>query len=104
MIENNNDMNQEERMIELIGDDGSTVSFEHLATLEYEGENYLVLGTPDDGSDEEDSEVYILKITQDDEGNDIYVDLEDEELSEKIFEYFLQLLEETVDDDDEEDE
>lgn len=104
MSENNNDMNQEERMIELIGDDGSTVTFEHLATLEYEGENYLVLGTPDDGSDEEDSEVYILKITQDDEGNDIYVDLEDEELSEKIFEYFLQLLEETVEDDGEDDE
>lgn len=100
----NNDMNQEERMIELIGDDGSTVTFEHLATLEYEGENYLVLGTPDDGSDEEDSEVYILKITQDDEGNDIYVDLEDEELSEKVFEYFLQLLEETVEDDGEDDE
>ena len=104
MSENNNDMNQEERMIELIGDDGSTVTFEHLATLEYEGENYLVLGPPDDGSDEEDSEVYILKITQDDEGNDIYVDLEDEELSEKIFEYFLQLLEETVEDDGEDDE
>ena len=103
MSEKNGDMNQEEKMIELITDDGSTVSFEHLATLEYEGENYLVLGTPDDGSDDEDSEVYILRIEQDDDGNDIYVDPEDEELSEKIFEYFLQLLEETLDDDGEDD-
>ena len=103
MSENNNEMNQDERLIELTADDGSTVTFEHLATLEYEGENYLVLGEPDDGSDEEESEVYILRITQDDEGNDIYVDLEDEEMSEKVFECFLQLLEETLDDDGEDD-
>ena len=103
MSENNNEMNQDERLIELTADDGSTVTFEPLATLEYEGENYLVLGEPDDGSDEEESEVYILRITQDDEGNDIYVDLEDEELSEKVFECFLQLLEETLDDDGEDD-
>ena len=46
------EMNNEDNLIELIGDDGQTVSFEHLATLEYEGESYLVLGAPDDGSDD----------------------------------------------------
>ncbi len=94
------EMNNEDNMIELIGDDGETVSFEHLATLEYEGESYLVLGAPDDGSDNEDSEVYVLKIEQDEDGNDIYVDPEDDELSEKVFERFLQLMEETLEDDE----
>lgn len=94
------EMNNEDNLIELIGDDGQTVSFEHLATLEYEGESYLVLGTPDDGSDTEDSEVYVLKIEQDEDGNDIYVDPEDDELSEKVFERFLQLMEETLEDDE----
>ena len=94
------EMNNEDNLIELIGDDGQTVSFEHLATLEYEGESYLVLGAPDDGSDDEESEVYVLKIEQDEDGNDIYVDPEDEELSEKVFERFLQLLEETAEDDE----
>ena len=83
-----------------IGVDGETISFEHLATLEYEGESYLVLGAPDDGSDNEDSEVYVLKIEQDEDGNDIYVDPEDDELSEKVFERFLQLMEETLEDDE----
>lgn len=92
---------KDDNMIELVGDDGETVSFEHLATLEYEGESYLVLGAPDDGSDDEDSEVYILKIEQDDDGNDIYVDPDNDELSEKVFNRFLELLEETAEDDDE---
>ena len=94
------EMNNEDNIIELIGDDGETISFEHLATLEYEGESYLVLGAPDDGSDNEDSEVYVLKIEQDEDGNDIYVDPEDDELSEKVFERFLQLMEETLEDDE----
>ncbi len=90
----------EVKLIELVDDNGETTVFEHLATLEYEGEAFLVVGTPDDGSDDEESEVFVLKIEQDEDGNDIYVDPDDDELSEKVFNRFLELMEETVEDDE----
>lgn len=92
---------KDDNIVELIGDDGETVQFEHLATLEYEGESYLVLCEADDGNDEEeDVDVYILRIDQDEDGNDVYVDPEDDDLSQKVLDQYLKLLEETGDEED----
>lgn len=93
-MQNNNDNN----LIELLDEEGNTVTFEHLATLEHEGNYYIVLSEA--GADEdEDVDVVIMKIDQDEDGEDVYVYEEDEELQEVLFEKFLQL----VDEEDEED-
>ena len=61
--------NEEDDLVELIDENGESTVFEHLATIEYEGESYLALCDPE--SDEEDLEVFILKIAQDENGEDV---------------------------------
>ena len=72
-------------MIEMIGDDGETVSFIFMDALEYEGDVYLALAEP-----EEDDAVFFLKIEQDEDGNDVY-NAPDESLEDILFEKFTEM-------------
>lgn len=82
---------EEDDLVELIDENGEHTLFEHLATLEYEGESYLALCDPE--SDEEDLEVFILKIEQDEEGNDVY-NVPEDDVADKVFEKLVQMTEE----------
>ena len=93
----NNIPEEEDNIVELTDDDGVVSKFEYLATVPYEGDEYVALLVLDeDGNelDEEDSEVIILKIEQDENGEDIYVSVDDDELSQKVFELFIASLDE----------
>ena len=93
----NNIPEEEDNIVELTDDDGVVSKFEYLATVPYEGDEYVALLVLDeDGNelDEEDSEVIILKIEQDENGEDIYVSVDDDELSQKIFDLFIASLDE----------
>ena len=72
-------------IIEMIGDDGETVSFIFVDALEYEGDVYLALAEP-----EEDDAVFFLKIEQDENGNDVY-NAPDESLEDILFEKFTEM-------------
>lgn len=90
--------NEESNLIELLDEEGNTVTFEHLATLEHESNYYIVLSEVDADTDEDaDVDVVIMKIEQDEDGADVYVYEEDEELQEVLFEKFLQLMDEAED-------
>lgn len=69
-------------LIEMINDDGETITFIFVDALEYEDKLYLALADP-----EEDDAVFFLQVDQDDEGNDIYT-APDEDLEDKLFEVF----------------
>ncbi|MBQ8653577.1 MAG: DUF1292 domain-containing protein [Clostridia bacterium] len=91
---------EENNIVELVDDEtGDTVAFEHLATLEHEGGMYiaLMLLDEDHSSEDDEGEVVIMKIEQDEDGNECYVYVEDEELQETVFEKFLALMEEEDD-------
>ncbi len=91
--------------IELVDEDGETVLFDHLATVEHEGEYYIMLSEIEDEALETDDEgevsVVIMKIEQDDEGNDCYVCVEDEALQEVLFNKFVAMMDEAEDEDGE---
>lgn len=72
-------------IIEMIGDDGETVSFIFIDALEYEGEIYLALAEP-----EEDDAVFFLKVEQDEDGNDVY-NAPDEDLEDLLFRKFSEM-------------
>ena len=76
---------EEGDMIEMVGDDGETVSFIFVDALEYEGDIYLALAEP-----EEDDAVFFLKIEQDEEGNDVY-NAPDEALEDILFIRFTEM-------------
>ncbi len=81
----------DDELVELIDENGEHTFFEHLATLEYEGENYLALCDPE--ADEEDLEVFILKIEQDEDGNDVY-NVPEDDVADAVFEQLLKLTDE----------
>ena len=86
----NPEPNEEDDLVELVDEEGNTTVFEHLATLEYEGESYLALCDPE--SDEEDLEVFILKIEQDENGEDVY-NVPDDDVADAVFAKLVQLTE-----------
>ncbi len=93
----NRENEEDSDLIELIDDEtGESVYYEHLATVEYEGESYLILADPE-APEEEDLEVFILKIEQDDEGNDVYTPPE-EDVADAVLEVFQQMLDDMEDD------
>jgi len=91
---NEEDLNalSEGDLIEMIGDDGETVSFIFIDALEYEGDVYLALAEP-----EEDDAVFFLKIEQDEDGNDVY-NAPDESLEDILFRKFTEMRENTEND------
>ncbi len=98
-----NDGPQEEELpegiIELTDEDGVTTQFEYLTTIDYEDEKYVVQMVQDDEEqDDEDGEVLILKIEQDPETQeDIYVSIDDDAVSQAVFEQFLAMMDEEED-------
>jgi len=85
-----------EGIIELTDEDGVTSQFEYLTTIDHDGEMYVVLMLiEDEEQDDEEGEVLILKIEKDPETDeDIYVSVDDEAISQAVFEKFLAMVEE----------
>ena len=84
-----------EGIIELTDEDGVTSQFEYLTTVDHEGELYVVLMLLEEEQNDEEGEVLILKIEKDPETDeDIYVSVEDEAISQAVFEKFLAMVEE----------
>lgn len=71
--------------IVLTDDDGKDHEFLHLDTLEVEGSTYFVLmPLAGEEDDEEEDEAIILKLGKDENGNELLLDIEDDEEWEKI--------------------
>ena len=84
-----------EGIIELTDEDGVTSQFEYLTTIDHDGELYVVLMLLEEDQNDEEGEVLILKIEKDPETDeDIYVSVEDEAISQAVFEKFLAMVEE----------
>lgn len=84
---NNEDFAEEyeAEIITLEDDLGNEQEFEFLDTIEYEGDEYIVLLPV---SEEEQSEVMILKVESLDDENESYAGIEDEEVLQAVFEIF----------------
>lgn len=76
---------EEGDIIEMVNDEGETVSFIFIDALEYEGDLYLALAEP-----EEDDAVFFLKIEQDENGSDVY-SAPDEDLEDILFTRFTEM-------------
>ena len=88
---NNPENNTEnDELVELIDENGEKTVFEHLATLEYKGESYLALCDPE--ADEDDLEVFILKIEQDEYGEDVYT-VPDDDVADAVFDQLVKMTE-----------
>lgn len=95
------EMDDENEIIELTDEEGVTSKFEYLTTIEHENELYVVLMllTDDEETKEDDEgEVLILKIEKDKETDeDIYVSVDDDKISEAVFNKFVAMMDEEDD-------
>lgn len=92
MDEENNEFDENMSNIIVLNDeDGNEVQFEFLDLIEYESEEYVVLlPVIEEGEDEDDGEVVILKVDDSDEAEDeeSYISVDDEETLTAVFEIF----------------
>ena len=83
-----------ENMIELLDENDNPVMFEFIHTMEYDGDEYVVLApVEEDDPDEEETGVVILKVVNTDV-DEQYEDIEDEALLDKLFAQFVAEMEE----------
>ena len=90
---NRPDEEEDDDIIELVDENGESTNFEHLATLEYKGETFLALCDPE-ADEDEDLEVFILKIETDEDGNDVYT-VPDDDVADAVFAEFQKLVDDT---------
>ena len=84
-------INKEEELEEtydvvvLNDDDGNEHEFIHLSTVEVEGNTYFILlPVEETEEDDEEAEAIILKLGKDENGEDMLMDIEDDEEWEKV--------------------
>ncbi len=84
----------QERIIQLQDEQGNDVDFEHLMTLEHNGSYYVVLEAMADMEDCLQGESIILKIVQDESGEDTYVTIQDEAELQAVLDKCIAAMEE----------
>lgn len=83
---------EEEGIVTLVDEDGKEHDFVFIDSLEVEGQEYAVL-SPLTEDEEEGDEAIILKIVQDEKGDDILLDIEDDEEWEKVADAWQEMIE-----------
>lgn len=92
-FEDQNNMEEEDDIITLYNEaTDKDEDFYHLATLDVDDRWFIVMKPVEKLPDIEDDEVLIYEIQEDDEGNDVFVSIEDEALLEKVFNEFQKEL------------
>ena len=72
-------------------DDGNEFELEHLGTLEFEGEEYMVFLPADMDEDDPDYGFIILRVEEVD-GEEQFASVDDEEKLQRIYDYYMQTL------------
>lgn len=92
-MDNTENSMEMDNIIELTDENDNTIRFEHIMTVQYNSEDYVLLAPVDPTEDMEEDEVLVLKIDNDENGEEIYVSVEDDSIVEKVFERYLELVE-----------
>ncbi len=79
-------------LVTLVDDEGNEKEFEHIDTVEYEGETYLAF-IPTELSLEEEAEVVIMKVVEEN-GEELLEGIEDDETADAVFQIVMEHAEE----------
>ena len=67
------DNEENDYLIELTDEDGVTTTFEILAQFPFKGENFVAVSAPEQDENDEDLEVLLLQVAEDENGEEILV-------------------------------
>ena len=85
--------------ITIIDDDGQEFELEVLDTMDYNGETYTAFLPADMDENDPDYGIIILRVAEDENGEEIYESIDDDEQLQDVYEHFMVLL---FDDEEEE--
>lgn len=83
-------------IVELMDENNELIAFEYLMSLDYNGKEYIALMPINEDSESMGDEIVILRVEQDEEGNDYYAAIEDDEELEDVFDAVNQVYEQTL--------
>lgn len=93
-----NENEENDYLIDLFDDDGNKQTFEHLDTVQVEGNDYVIcIPYVEEEDEDEVSEVIILKMQYDENGDYILVPEENENILDTAYEIFRERNEELFD-------
>jgi putative Holliday junction resolvase len=103
MKEESNDYEEDSNIVELIDEDGNTLRYEHVGTIEYKGEWYCFF-TPEASAEESDDEdegeeVAVFRLVGDEDNETLEI-VDDEDLLDEVFAEFCNQYEYAEDADD----
>ena len=81
-------------IIRLVNDDGEEIDFYHVATMQHKDKWYVVLQPAEEMEDVDEDEAVIFGLETDENGEDVFVPVEDEGLLDELFEEFEKMTEE----------
>ena len=74
----------ENNVVLFTDDHGNEIEFEFLDLIDYEGDQYAILLPAEEGADE----VLIMRLVPDEDGQEIYVNVEDDAVMNAVFDIF----------------
>ena len=80
----------------LTDEDGNEVEFEHIDTVEFDGNLYMAF-IPAELAVDEEAEVVILRV-DDEDGEEILVSVDDDDEADRIFQIVMERVEDMYDD------
>lgn len=92
---------EENTIVTLLDENGKEVQFDLVMTFDYEGKRYAALLPMDDVDGVADDEVVLLEIVREG-GDEIYQAIENPVLLDEVFNEFIELFDETFDDEEDE--
>lgn len=84
-------------LVVLMDEEGNETEFEYLDTVEVESKEYVVLLPVQESKDNAVEEVLILRVDQDENGDDVFSSIDDDGELNKVFEQFKSQAEDEFD-------
>ena len=89
-FEDQNNMEEDDDIITLYNEEtDKDEEFYHLATLDVDNSWFIVMKPVQKLDDIEEDEVLIYEIGENEEGNDVFLAIEDEDLLQRVFDEFM---------------
>ncbi len=89
---------EDDEIVTMTYEDGTTEDFFCIAELDYEGKWYAYLQPVEETEDFTDDEVLIYEIGEDENGDEIFLPVEDDELLDKLVEELNNTIDEEPED------
>lgn len=87
------EFNEEDEIVTLTDDEGNDRDFFVLAELDYKDKWYIYLEPTEPTEDFQEGEIIIFELGENEQGDEIFIPIEDETLLNEVFELFLKEME-----------